>query len=121
MTYTLAGLTSMGTVTSEEITKNAGLFKMPIPMGNSNDNIILDLFGASMSIVVQGKYCASDGTIATFISQLEALTINQTSTKAYHSDKANANYNCYVDTVSWNSIEAGVNYVEYTINLSNGA
>jgi hypothetical protein len=121
MTYTLTGLTSMGNITSEESTKDSQLFQMPIPLSDSSSAVMLDLFGASRTITVKGRYTTADGTISAFIAELDALVNGTQTTKVYHSDKTGGNYNVLVQSIRWSGEEAGINFVDYEIVLTEGS
>lgn len=121
MTYSLSGMTSLGTVISEESTKDSQLFQQPMPLSDSSSAIMLDLFGASRNITIKGKYTAGDGTISTFIAELDALVSGTQTSKTYHSDKTGVSYTVLVQSVTWSADEGGVNLVDYTINLVEGS
>lgn len=121
MTYTLDGMSSLGTVTNEESTKDAGLFQQPLPASNSSSAILIDIFGTSRTITVSGIFTGTTGDIQTFISELDALVNGtQTSTKTFHSDKSNANYEVLINSVSWSSEEGAVGKINYNITMTEG-
>jgi len=94
---------------------------MPIPMSDSRDTIMLDLFGASRTITITGIWTAGDGTISTFITWLDGL-VNGTQTPiSFVSDKSGVPYTVLVQSVKWSSEEAGVNKLDYTINMVEGS
>jgi hypothetical protein len=113
--------TSIGTVNSEESNKDAQLFQMPIPLSDSTNTVMLDLFGASRTIIIKGRFTTTDGTISTFISELDALVNGQQSVKVYHSDKSGSDYNVLIQGARWSSAEGGVNFVDYTIEMIQGS
>ena len=113
----LTGMTSLGTVKSERVNKDAQLFQMPLPRSDSNQLIALDLFGAQRTITIEGVYTVSDGTISTFVSQLDSLINGVQITRTYSSDTSGTTYNVFVQTVEWSRGEAEVNLVHYTITM----
>jgi hypothetical protein len=122
MTYTLDGLSSMGTVNKEESVKDANLFFTAMPGSDSANAIQLDIFGATRTITVSGIYASTDGTISTFVAALDALVNGaQTATKTFHSDKSGVSYEVLVTSVTWTCEEGGVNKVEYTIVMQEGS
>jgi len=120
MTYTLGG-SSLGTVTKEDSTKDAQLFQMPMPLSDSTQAIMLDLFGVSRTISISGVYTTADGTISTFITWLDGLVNGTQSSIVYHSDKSGANYNVLIMNARWSSEEGAVSKVNYDITLVEGA
>lgn len=121
MSYTLTGLSSMGTVMSEESSKDAQLFQQPMPLSDSSSAIMLDLFGAGRTITIKGIYTIADGVISSFISELDSLISGNQGVKIYHSDKSGSNYNVLVQSVRWSGEEAGVNFVDYEISVVEGS
>ena len=121
MTYTLTGMTSLGTVNKEDSTKDAGLFQQPLPASNSNQAIMLDIFGASRTITISGVFTGTTAQISAFIVELDALVSGTQSVKVYHSDKSGADYNVLVSSVTWTAEEGAVSKVDYTINLTEGS
>ena len=113
--------TSIGTVNSEESNKDAQLFQMPIPLSDSTSTVMLDLFGASRTITIKGRFTTADGAIATFISELDALVNGQQSVRVYHSDKSGSDYYVLIQGARWSSAEGGVNFVDYTIEMIQGS
>ena len=123
MTYGLApGLTAVGvgTIISEDSTKDAQLFQTPIPASDSDAAILLDLFGVVRTINIKGVYTAADGTISTFVQALDALVSGSQVAQTFTSDKSGTTYTGYVTTVTWSSEEGGVSKVDYNINLVEG-
>lgn len=121
MAYSLTGMTSLGTIQSEDRSKDAQLFQMPLPRQNSQNSVLADIFGVSGTIRISGTFTVSDGTISTFISQLEGLITGTQTARTFHSDKSNSNYTVLIQTISWKSAEAGVNLVEYEISMIEGS
>jgi len=143
MTYTLTNMTTLGTVRSENITKDAQLFQMPMPESDSIDTIVLDLFGVARTIKIEGIYVPttnnefgiSGGTWATytndqkiraniemFIYQLDALVNGVQVSRTYHSDKSGGvyktgNYKVIIMNENWKHSEGEVNKLDYSIDM----
>ena len=117
MTYTLTGMSSLANIRNERSNKDAQLFQMPLPRTDSNQTLVLDLFGTIRTITIDGTFTTADGTISTFISQLDALISGSQTTKVFHSDKSGVNYNVIVTSVDWRSGEGEVNKVDYSISM----
>lgn len=133
MTYTLTdnngSAFGLGTVISEDSAKDSNLFQTPIPLSDSTDAIMLDLFGASRTINIKGVYTSNDGNVQTFVQNLDKLLNGAQNTKIYHSDKSNylgptgteGGYVVLIQSVKWTSEEGGVNKVEYEIEMTEGS
>lgn len=84
MTYTLAGMTTLGTPTKESVPKDAQLYQQPRPFTDSDSTIVLDYFGVSKIVNYSGRYIptltneygVSGGTFSAFtdIQKLQANT-----------------------------------------------
>ena len=59
----LTNMTSLGTIKSENVTKDAQLFQMPIPLSDSTSAIVLDLFGVNKTIRIDGKFVDETGSL----------------------------------------------------------
>jgi hypothetical protein len=78
------------------------------------------------TITIEGIYTVADGTISTFIGQLDALVAGVQISKTYHSDKGygnagDGNYKVFIQSVKWSSEGGDVNKVNYTINMIEAA
>lgn len=117
----LTGISSLGTIISEERMKDAQLFQSPLPFTDSSSALILDLFGVQGTITVRGVFTTSDGTISTMIGQLDALVSGSQlgNRKTYVSD-ISSTYYVYIQSVRWVFIEGSPNKVEYEISMIEG-
>lgn len=123
MTYSLTGMTTLGSVTRETNVKDAGLFKQPLPATDSSSAILLDLFGAERTITIDGRFVngTSSKTIAQFIDELEALINGNQSSKTFASDKSGNSFTVLVSTVEWHGDEADESSVIYNITMTEGS
>jgi len=125
MAYTLtdnAGSAfGLGTVISEDSSKTSGLFQTPLPLSDSNESIMLDLFGASRTINIRGIYTGTVAEINTFVQALDGLLNGSQNTKTFHSDKSNASYLVLINSVRWNSEDGAVTKVDYEIEMVEGS
>jgi hypothetical protein len=119
---------TLGTVTSKEISKDAGLFQLPMPQSNSSAAILLDLFGASKTITINGKYTNLQYgavTVQVFIFYLESLVNGSQTAAKYISEKSDlegyAGINVLIQAVSWKAEAGNPNSVEYTISMIEGS
>jgi len=122
MTYTLVGMSSLGTVQTEENNKDAQLFQMPLPTKDSVDAVILDLFGMMRTIIITGTFTGDAASQTAFIEELDALANGSQVGRNYHSDKGYGsdgagNYKVLISSTRWKVEEGGINKIEYTINM----
>ena len=69
---TLGGV-DLGTVKSESHTKDGSLFNQPLPGSDSNEAILIDIFGVSRTINISGVKADTAANITIFIAAMEAL------------------------------------------------
>lgn len=108
---------NLGTIRDEAHSKNAQLFQQPMPQTPSTDAVVLDLFGASRNIVIQGVWSISNGTISTFISWLDGLVNGTQARVDYVSDKTGVTYHVFVDSTRWSARAGDINEIEYEIQM----
>jgi hypothetical protein len=118
----LVGMTSLGVVTRERVNKSANLFFMPIPGSDSSGAIVLDLFGVTGDLNIEGTFVnlTASKTIAQFIVELENLVNGNQSINTYTSDKAGKTYSVYVDSIDWDGVEGNANAITYSIAMKVG-
>lgn len=117
MAYTLTGLTSMGKVIKEAIIKDAQLFQMPMPGSDASSAILADLFGAQLIITITGIFTSADGTITTFIDELEALIDGTQTSVTFHSDKSGNDYVGLIQNARWDDEPGAVGKLNYEISM----
>ena len=110
-------VTGLGTVISERMTKDSGLFKMPLPRSDSTSAIGLDLMGANRSITIKGIFSGTQATVDAFIDALDVLINGKQVTRTFHSAKTDADYTVLVQSTDWVGEEGGVILVRYTITM----
>ena len=122
--YSISAMAGIGTVTDEDVTKDAGLFQMPMPGSDSSSAVMFDIFGASRTIKISGTFTVGDSgyaTLALFIAALDALVDGSQTVITYTSGKSGSTYNVMVMDVNWKSEVGGVNKVDYNITMVEGS
>ena len=109
--------TDIGSITNETVSKESNLFFATFPRQNSDMAVAIDLMGATKTITIQGKFTAADGTIATFITELEALIDGTQPTLVFVSGRSGQSIYVKVSTVDWNSTEADYGIINYSMVL----
>ncbi len=118
---TLGGV-DLGDVQLERQNKVGQLFQQPIPTRNSNQAILLDIFGVSRTITVTGIITGVDATHVTFINNIEAIINGAQVSSTFVSSKTGyANKNVFIDGFEWNVNKADVSKIGYTLTLIEGA
>ena len=121
MSYEIDGW-SLATVRKISSRKDSQLFQMPMPASDSSAAVVLDLFGASRTIIINCTYMGTEDECKIYIGQLDNLVNGNQSVKIFHSDispgsDGSGNYNVYVLDIQWEYVEAAVGYVNFSISL----
>lgn len=116
------GGTNLGDVQSESQSKDANLFQMPIPTQDSSSAFLLDIFGMSRTITLEGIFRGTLAEQDTFIDAIETIAAgNQTGSTFVSSHTATANKTVYVQNFNWTVDSANTNYVTYSLTMIEGA
>lgn len=110
-------VSDMGTITNESVNKESNLFFTSLPRQDSSLSIALDIMGATKSITLTGKFTAADGTIATFITELQALVDGTQPTLTLVSSRSGLSTKVKVQTVDWSCTEAEFGIVNFSMVL----
>lgn len=121
MAYSLTGITSLGTITAEDSTKDAQLYSTPLPGSDSSGSLVLDVLGTTRSITLSGTFTTADGTVSTMIGELDALCNGAQTKRTFHSDKSGSGYGVFVNSVRWSGEESGLGFVKYEITMIEAA
>ena len=111
----------MGTVTSESSTKSSGLFNTPMPFSDSDEVLLMDLFGTTRTITVNG---IKDGTVSelrTFIGNIENLQRGEQNSLTFVSSWTNSNKTVLIQDFTHDKEAADENRVSYTLTLTEGS
>lgn len=113
--------TGMGIINKESTQIDAGLFEQAIPANPSSNKILIDIFGASRTITINGTYTSSFGAVNTFIAALDNLVSGTQVEQTYTSDKTGSSFKGLIGSISHDFQEAEVNSVTYTITFLEGS
>jgi hypothetical protein len=121
--YSLTGMTTLGTVTKCVTTKDSGLFEQALPASDSSEQILIDLFGCTRKISLEGTFVSGQGgkTVTQFIEELNALQTGNQATSTFVSGQNGVPYNVYIVSVEYSDDEANPNSVDYRIEMSEGS
>ena len=108
-----------GTLKKETVQKDNQNFYMNMPEADSNNSFALpSLLGVTRTIKLSGIFTTQDGTISTFLSELDSLANGNVNTFKYHSDKRNSDFFVSIDRVSYETQEAEVGMVSWDIDMT---
>ena len=67
---TSVGGVDLGKITNESSTKSSTLFNTPLPFSDSDEALIMDLFGMSRTITVTGYKTGTVADLRTFVTNI---------------------------------------------------
>lgn len=110
----------LGTVTSETSTKSSNLFNFPMPLSDSDEAILMDIFGTSRTISLEGVKTGEIADLRTFVNNIEALQNGEQSNLTFVSSWTNSNKEVLIQDFSHTKISADESKVSYSLNLLEG-
>ena len=117
-----SGAIDLGNVTSERQGKNTSLFNQPLPTLDSDKSILLDIFGVSRTISIEGIFTGTASQLNTFIVAMETINSGtQTGSTFVSSLSTFSNKTVFMNDFSWNFIAGSPNKIDYSIELLEGA
>jgi len=117
---TLGGI-DLGILDSEDQTKDSNLFNQPLPYSDSDDSLLMDLFGTGRSIVLSGvKKSTSRSDLQTFVADIESIQNGQQTGSTYIGELITASKTVLIQSFNWRWVAGDVQRVHYTITLLEG-
>lgn len=117
---TLGG-TDLGSVQTEEQSKDSGLFQQPLPGEDSSGALLIDIFGAFRNISVTGYIIGTVAVQNVFIAAIEAIQNgNQTGSTFVSSQTGTPNRTVLIQSFSWNKEAGDVSRLNYSLTLFEG-
>ena len=111
----------LGEVSSESSTKSSNLFNFPMPLSDSDQAILMDIFGTTRTITVDGVKTGVVADLRTFINNIEALQNGEQSNLTFVSSWTNANKEVLIQDFTHTKISADESKVSYTLIMTEGA
>jgi hypothetical protein len=118
---TLGG-TNLGDVQSEKQTKDSGLFNQPLPVSDSDETILLDIFGVTRIISIEGVFRGTLAEIRSFISTIEGYESGNQTGLAFISDliTSPASRTVFIQNFEWTYVAADTERITYNLVLIEG-
>ena len=115
------GGVSLGDISSESSTKSSNLFQFPMPLSDSDEAILMDIFGTSRTITVDGVKVGAVATLRTFIEAIETIQNGQQSGSTFISSWTNSNKTVLIQDFTHTKSQADESKVGYTLTLTEGS
>lgn len=112
----------LGRIQTESQNKDSSLFNQPLPGSDSSTSILLDLFGVTRTISIDGIKSGTATVLNTFITTIEALIGGGQSGVTFVSSLSTfANKTVFVSSFDWNYVKGDPNKISYSLQLTEGA
>ncbi|MCP6727615.1 MAG: hypothetical protein KJI69_06410 [Patescibacteria group bacterium] len=114
--------TDLGNIQTETQNKDSSLFNQPLPGSDSSTSILLDLFGVTRTISIDGIKSGTAAALNTFITVIEALIAGGQSGVTFVSSLSTfANKTVFVKSFNWDYVKGDPNKISYRLELTEGA
>ena len=110
----------LGEVQNESQAKDAGLFNQPLPLSDSDEALLLDIFGTTRTITVTGIKTGAVADLRTFITDIEGLINGDQASLVFVSSWTNVNKNVLIQNFSHDKVSANEGSISYTLTLTEG-
>ena len=118
---TSAQTIDLGRIQSETQTKSSEMFNFPVPVADSNESIVLDLFGVSRRISVTGIITGNLAQLNTFITDIETIKNGTQGGETFVSSLTTfPNKTVYIKNFDWTYSRGSPNKIDYTLELLEG-
>ena len=113
---------SLGEIQTESQTKDAGLFTQPIPVSDADSTILLDLFGTTRTINIDGVFQHNTkANLVAFVTDIEGLMNGTQSGSTYVGDFITTNKTVLLQNFRWAWEAGSVNKISYSLELIEGS
>ena len=120
MVATIGGK-DLGTVSSESSTKSSNLFQFPMPLSDSDKAVLMDIFGTSRTITIDGKKTGEVATLRTFVSDIEIIQNGEQEGSTFVSSWTDSNKTVLIQDFTHTKLKADESEVAYTLVLEEGS
>ena len=117
---TRLGGTILPNVQSERESRDSGMFTQALPTLDSSDTVLLDLFGVTKTISVEGFVIGSEADLKTFINAIEALQAPIQTGSEYYSELLAVPIDVYIQNFEWTWAAGDPTKIQYSITCIEG-
>lgn len=111
----------LGDVSSESSQKSSNLFDFPMPLSDSDAAILMDIFGVTRTITVEGVKTGAVAALRTFVTDIEGLQNGQQAAQTFVSSWTNVNKTVLIQDFTHTKVQADESKVSYTLMLKEGS
>jgi len=117
---TSIGGADLGDVSSESSTKSSNLFNFPMPLSDSDEAILMDIFGMSRTIIIEGVKTGVIANLRTFVESVETIQNGEQSGSTFVSSWTNSNKTVLIQDFTHTKTKADESEVGYNLTLVEG-
>jgi len=112
---------SLGDVSSESSTKSSNLFQFPMPLSDSDKAVLMDIFGTSRTITVEGIKTGEVAALRTFVTDIETIQNGEQSGSTFVSSWTNSNKTVLIQDFTHTKAKSDESKVGYNLTLIEGS
>ena len=112
---------SLGDVSSESSTKSSNLFQFPMPLSDSDKAVLMDIFGTSRTITIDGRKTGVVADLRTFVTDIETIQNGEQSGSTFVSSWTNSNKTVLIQDFTHTKVQADENKIGYNLTLIEGS
>lgn len=116
---TLGGI-DLGVVKNESQSKDSSLFNQPMPRSDSDEAILMDLFGTSRTVTIDGVKTGTLSELRTFVNAIEGIQSGTQTGSTFSGGFKSTNITVLIQNFTWNYAEGDVSRISYTLTLVQG-
>jgi len=117
---TSIGGKDLGEVQSESQVKSTGLFNMPLPLSDSDEALLMDIFGTTRTITVSGVKTGAVAALRTFVTDIEEIMDGDQASSDFVSSWTNVTKKVLIQDFTHDKIAGEETSISYTITLIEG-
>ena len=117
---TRVGGTILPNVQSERESRDSGMFTQALPTLDSDDTVLLDIFGVTKLIAVDGFVIGSEADLKTFINAIEALQKPIQTGHEYYSELLAVPIQVYIQSFEWTWAAGDPTKIQYSLTMIEG-
>lgn len=113
----IANITSLGYVKSENINVTNNVLSFPLPLCNTDANTAINIMGKVRNIIITGDFTGTESVQAAFIADIEEWINTGIQERRIYTSRHNNQYYVICTDFNWTTEEGVVGHMSYTMTL----
>ena len=124
MSVSISGITSLGNVTSVQVTIDNSLIVLPTPSiadGTTAEVSVINLLGKTRRVSISGLFYGSEAEITAFVTDVNAWVNSGFQDSATFTSIHSGSFSVLCDSFSYSKNENTPNHISYNLELIEGS